>query len=281
MRKIVKKLSDARVLAPALKRRATRLVLSCAERARSRALVTLADGAEAGMLLPRGTVLAGGDVLVDEDGGLVLVEAAPEEVYRVTPRPTSTRAGFDLLRAAYHLGNRHVPVQLGTADLLIERDPVLRDLLRRLGMRVDDAVAPFEPESGAYGGGHRHDHDAEGGSLGEQLSIEAHGGGAAGQDHAHGHVHGPDCGHAHGHDHGHDHGHGHDHEQGHACGHDHAHVHGPACGHDHGHAHEHEHEHGHAHGHDHGHAHEHEHGDAHGHEHGHDHAHDHDHGQRR
>lgn len=255
MRSITRKLDDPHAIAPVLKRRARRLVLPYAERVKSRQLVTLDDGSEAGLMLPRGTQLRGGDVLVDTDGGLVEVGAAAEEVYRVTPRPGAAAPGFDLLRAAYHLGNRHVPVQLGPDALLLERDSVLRDLLRRLGMVVEDAIAPFEPEAGAYGGGHRHDHDADGGSLGEQLSIEAHRHGAAAHVHDHEHGHDHDHGHeqrahAHGHSHGHDHGHGHVH--GPDCAHDHAHDHAH-CGHDHSH----DHDHGHDHGHDHAHGHKH------------------------
>ncbi len=90
-------------------------------------------------------------------------------MYRVT-----ARRPFDLMRAAYHLGNRHVPVELGDGVVRLERDPVLRDLLQRLGLEVAAAFEPFDPEPGAYGGGHRHDTDVEGGSVGEQLSRAAH-----------------------------------------------------------------------------------------------------------
>ena len=97
--------------------------------------------------------MRGGDVLVTKDGRFVQVVADNQEVLRVTaghPR--------DLLRAAYHLGNRHVPVEVGLDYLHLEFDPVLRDMLRHLGVQVERAWMAFEPEHGAYGGGHGHDH---------------------------------------------------------------------------------------------------------------------------
>ena len=136
----------------------------------------LESAIDAGLFLPRGTVLRGGDVLVDEHGHDILVLAAQEALYEVTAADDVTDPHFDLLRAAYHLGNRHVPVQLAPGRLRLERDTVLREMLLRLGLRVTEIVATFEPEAGAYGGGHRHEHDASGGMLGELLSREAHGG---------------------------------------------------------------------------------------------------------
>lgn len=150
------------------------LRLSYADRCRSRLRAVLDDDTDAGLFLPRGTILRGGDVLQAEDGSFVIVEAAPEELYEVRAQASSTDPHFDLLRAAYHLGNRHVPVQLAPGCLRLERDAVLRDLLLRLGLAVSEITAAFEPEAGAYGGGHRHDHDASGGMLGELLSREAH-----------------------------------------------------------------------------------------------------------
>jgi urease accessory protein len=150
------------------------LHLAYGDRCRSRLRARLEDGAEVGLFLARGTVLRGDDVLEATDGTHVLVTAAPEALYEVLPSPASPDPSFDLLRAAYHLGNRHVPVQLAPGRLRLERDAVLRDLLRGLAMEVREIVAPFEPEAGAYGGGHRHDHDASGGVLGELLSREAH-----------------------------------------------------------------------------------------------------------
>lgn len=150
------------------------LRLRYAERCRSRLRVTLEDGTEAGLFLPRGTMLRHGDVLAGADGTSVQVIAATEALYEVRAAPASADPAFDLLRAAYHLGNRHVPVQLDPGRLRLERDAVLRDLLLRLGLDVREVTAPFEPEAGAYGGGHRHDHDPSGGTLGEHLSREAH-----------------------------------------------------------------------------------------------------------
>lgn len=150
------------------------LRLSYADRCRSRLLTALDDGTAVGLFLPRGTILRGGDLLESIDGTLLAITASPENLYEVTAAATSTNPHFDLLRAAYHLGNRHVPVQLAPGRLRLERDAVLREMLVRLGLEVGEVLAPFEPEAGAYGGGHRHDHDTGGGTLGELLSREAH-----------------------------------------------------------------------------------------------------------
>ena len=123
-------------------------------RQKSRLRVKLASGIEAALFLTRGIILRGGDLLQSEGGLVVKVLAAQEPVYNViapTPR--------DLMRAAYHLGNRHVPLQIGDGWLRLAQDYVLKDMLIGLGMQVGEVVAPFEPEAGAYGGGHRHGHD--------------------------------------------------------------------------------------------------------------------------
>ncbi len=132
---------------------APRLVLPFERRCVSRQTVQLSDGRAAALFLPRGTVLRGGDVLAAEDGTRIVVEAAPEQVLIV--RAHDPRA---LARAAYHLGNRHVPVEVGAGHLKIEHDHVLADLLRRLEVELEPAAAPFEPESGAYGAPHQHGH---------------------------------------------------------------------------------------------------------------------------
>ncbi|ATG21330.1 urease accessory protein UreE [Ralstonia pickettii] len=207
-------------LASVLVKRAPKLVLPFLERSRSRLRATLDDGREVAVVLPRGTVMRGGDVLVAEDGTLVEVQAAPEQVLRV-----SSDNRLALMRAAYHLGNRHTPVQVSADALQLEADPVLEDMLVRLGVTVAHVEAPFEPEAGAYGGGHRHGHDAtfeEDYAAAQALYHEHHG-------HDHGHSHAHDHGHGHSHSEGHAHGHGHDHD------HDHGHVHGPGCGHHHHH----------------------------------------------
>lgn len=122
------------------------LVLPFDRRQHSRLRAALASGREVALLLPRGTVLRDGDRLggTDRDGAPIIVRvvAAVEELFRIT--------GERLIRAAYHLGNRHVPVHIGRDFLRIERDSVLRELLERLGFDVVEELAPFEPEPGAY-----------------------------------------------------------------------------------------------------------------------------------
>lgn len=151
-----------------------RLLLTSDQRAKTRFRTRLSDGTDTVVFLPRGSVMRPGARLMADDGEVVVVAAASEQVHRVAPRSDSVDPAFDLLRAAYHLGNRHVPVELGAGFLKLERDPVLRDLLLRLGLDVASTFEPFDPEPGAYGGGHRHDHDDDGGSIGEALSRDAH-----------------------------------------------------------------------------------------------------------
>ena len=153
------------------------LTLPFEMRRRSRLLLKLDDGEEAGLFVERGTVLSHEDQLLASDGRVVRVIAADEDVYRVSPSTDCT-----LERAAYHLGNRHIPVQLGDGFLRIERDSVLRDMLIGIGARVVDEIAPFQPEAGAYGGGHRHGHDdgfVEEHALAGSVFTLRHGGGAA------------------------------------------------------------------------------------------------------
>lgn len=208
-------------LAPVLLKRAATVELDWDVRQKSRFDATDNQGRHLGVFLPRGTVVRGGDVLVTESGDMVRVLAAPQPVLVITPC-TEHGSPFDLVRAAYHLGNRHVQIELRPDRLQIEPDHVLADLLRAMHLTVREASEAFEPEGGAYAaGGHGHDH-------GHSPEVNPpHG--------APGHVHGPSCGH----------------------GHDHApaasrgkpigiaikaevapqapHVHGPGCGHDHGH----------------------------------------------
>jgi urease accessory protein len=214
MRTIDKRL-NAR-LAPVLIQRAPTLTLPYDARCKSRFAATLDSGEEVGVVLPRGSVLRDGDMLVADDGGLIRVIAAAESVLLVR-----TPDRLTLTRAAYHLGNRHTSVEVGADELKLEADPVLEDMLRRLGAQVERATLPFQPEAGAYGGGHRHGHDetfADDYALAQRVYDEHHG-------HAHDHGHSQ----AHAHEHNHDHDHGAD------CGHDH--------GHCDGHAHDHSHEH--------------------------------------
>lgn len=149
-------------LAPVLLKRAQQLVLDWDLRQKSRFDALASDQQRVGVFLPRGTVLRGGDVLVTQEGGLLRVVAAPQPVLRITPCAEHGQP-FDLLRAAYHLGNRHVPVELHPDHLQIEPDHVLADLLRSMHLTVEERMAPFEPEGGAYAaGGHAHAHGHHG-----------------------------------------------------------------------------------------------------------------------
>ena len=153
-------------LTPAQQAAAVTLVLPFEERVRQRLATVVADGPQRGSVLRDGTVLAG------PGGVLAIVRAAAQPVTRVTAPDALT-----LLRAVYHLANRHVPAQLALDAVLIERDPVLERMLSALGAQVAHVEAPFDPESGAYGGGHRHDDECgadPGATIGEQLSIAAH-----------------------------------------------------------------------------------------------------------
>ncbi len=152
-------------LAPVLLKRAATIELDWDVRQKSRFDATDSQGRQLGVFLPRGTLVRGGDVLVAEDGSLVRVLAAPQPVLVITPC-TAHGTPFDLVRAAYHLGNRHVPIELKPDHLKIEPDHVLADMLRAMHLivRVDNLA--FEPEGGAYGahaqghgiGQHAHEH---------------------------------------------------------------------------------------------------------------------------
>lgn len=136
-------------------------------RQKSRLRATLNDGREVGLVLPRGGLLRGGDCLRAEDGSVIRVEAASEAV--------STASHADPLviaRACYHLGNRHVPLQIGDSWVRYQHDHVLDGMVEGLGLQVVFEQAPFEPEGGAYGPGHH----------GAEKAINVHG-------HKHGHHH--------------------------------------------------------------------------------------------
>jgi urease accessory protein len=230
-----KLIPQGRGLAPVLVRRAAEVALDWDVRQKSRFDATDSLGRTLGVFLPRGTLVRGGDVLVAEDGSLVRVLAAPQPVL-VVRACAEHGTPFDLLRAAYHLGNRHVALELQPDHLKLEPDHVLADMLRQQHLIVTEALDAFEPEGGAYAGaGHGHGH------------AKAH-------DHDHGHTH------------EHDHGHGHDHAPASAAAPrtlavpvvaaPAPHVHGPGCGHDHGHGrgHPHAHDQPHDNPHDHPHA---------------------------
>lgn len=162
-----KRLPQGRGLAPALLRRAATVELDWDTRSKSRFDVTDSAGRHLGVFLPRGQVLRGGDVLVAEDGSLVRVLAAPQPVLRVSACAEHGSA-HDLSRAAYHLGNRHVALEVQSLLLQLEPDPVLAQMLRAMHLIVTEVSAPFEPESGAYerdapAQGHDHDHDHDDG----------------------------------------------------------------------------------------------------------------------
>jgi urease accessory protein len=191
-----KRMPQAKGLAKVLVQRAASVTLDWDTRCKSRFDATDSTGRQLGVFLPRGTVVRGGDVLVAEDGSLVRVEAAPQTVLRITAC-AEHGSPFDLMRAAYHLGNRHVPIELRTDHLKIEPDHVLAEMLRVMHMTVAEVQESFEPEGGAYG---------------DNAMM--------------GHDHGHDNSHGHSHDRGHSHGHAHDHaHHDGCCGHDHTHDH--------------------------------------------------------
>lgn len=156
---------------------APRLALAYHDRVKSRLAALLPDGRAVAITLPRGSVMRGGAVLAGDGGACVVIDAVSEPLARVT-----AGSPLALLRAVYHLANRHVAAQLAPDAVLIERDPVLERMLAGLGTRVEHIEAPFEPESGAYDAAHSHGHgsthardvDEASATIGEQLSIAAH-----------------------------------------------------------------------------------------------------------
>jgi urease accessory protein len=190
------------------------IVLDYDERYRRRIAMTGVRGLAFLLDLPEAVMLRAGDGLELDDGRIVEVVAAPEELAEIRGADSAA-----LVRVAWHLGNRHLPTELLGKSLRIRRDHVIEDMARRLGARVTPIEAPFNPEGGAYVAAapvHGHDHDHHHTHHGDahhrhddHMSV----GGEA-------HVHGPDCGHDHDHHHEHDHGH---HDHGHDHDHDHAH----------------------------------------------------------
>ena len=130
-----------------------RLKLPFGERSKSRLLALLDNGEEAGLFLERGSVLRHGDLLLADDGRVIYVEAASETVSTV-----HTDDAVMLARASYHLGNRHVALQIGSGWLRYQHDHVLDDMLRGFGLEVRVDEAPFEPEGGAYVAAPHHAH---------------------------------------------------------------------------------------------------------------------------
>jgi len=153
------------------------------ERQKSRQKIITRNGVTLGLFLPRGTILKQGDVLLADDGSCIRVDAAPEQLSVI-----ESHDDFQLLRAAYHLGNRHVMLQIAPGKLAYQHDHVLDDMVRGLGLAVDCVTAPFHPEAGAY-----HSH------AGQGQSAHTHGAhDHAGHSHEHGHTHDD---HSHGHVH--------------------------------------------------------------------------------
>lgn len=222
------------------------VILDHQARHRRRIVMTGEKGTQFLLDLDKASVLDHGDALKLEDGRLVQVEAAPEKLIEVR-----TSSPLRLLKAAWHLGNRHVPAEITEEAIYFAEDHVLLEMVRGLGASATPVVRPFRPEKGAYEAAEAHGHGGH-----EHAGHDDHGHGHHGHDHHgndhHGHGH---HGHAH-HDHGHSHS---DHGHGDACG----------CGHDHSHDHGHAHSHGHAHGDAHSHS------QAEAHAHSHDHTHEH------
>jgi urease accessory protein len=203
-------IAQGRGLAPALRKRASSVELGWDARQKSRFDAVDSAGRQLAVFLPRGTAARGGDVLVVEDGSLVLVRAAPQPVL-VVRACAEHGSPLDLMRATYHLANRHVALEIAADHLKLEPDHVLAEMLQAMHLTVTEEQQPFEPEGGAYAATHGH-------------------------------------GHAHEHGHGHGHGHAPRDDHGHAqpapargkpvpvsvAAAPAPHVHGPGCGHDHG-----------------------------------------------
>ena len=204
------------------------VVLSHEDRQRRRVMLTTTAGVEILLDLEKASIIADGDALKLEDGGLIAVEAAQQTLLEVRAENP-----LRLMRVAWHIGNRHTPAEITADALYIEDDHVLAEMIRGQGCSVAKVTRAFRPEQGAYAGGHAHDHADDAHDHVAHAPNPAHG--------EPGHVHGPDCGHDHSHDHTHDvlkvgthdhqHAHHHDHDHSHDRSHDHSHAHA------HGHAH--------------------------------------------
>ena len=126
------------------------LSLTASDRTRTRHRFDPPDGESLYLRLPRGTILKDGDLLRSQTGDVVIrIAAKPEDVLTVTAQKP-----LDLLRAAYHLGNRHVSLEITPNYLRLSPDPVLQAMLEQLGLNVKSEILPFHPEIGAYGHNH-------------------------------------------------------------------------------------------------------------------------------
>jgi len=152
------KLPMASQFAPASARVDEVLEIAFEWREKSRFRATLVSGERIGIALPSASLLRHGARLQLDDGRVVAIEAAPETLLEV-----QADSAAHLARIAYHVGNRHVPLQVGAGFLRLLPDHVLRAMVIRLGGRVEEVQAAFEPESGAYGHSHvHHQHDDQG-----------------------------------------------------------------------------------------------------------------------
>ncbi|MFZ1025308.1 MAG: urease accessory protein UreE [Limnoraphis robusta] len=124
--------------------------LTAEQRYRSRQTIELSSLQKLSLRLPRGTVLEDGDLLQSEtQEHIAQIIAMPEPVITV-----KANSELELIRAAYHLGNRHVPLEITSTYLRLSPDSVLESMLVKLGLEVVEEIAPFYPEKGAYG--HHH-----------------------------------------------------------------------------------------------------------------------------
>jgi len=206
-----KLMPQGRGLAAVLLKRAATIELDWDVRQKSRFDVTDSQGRQLGIFLPRGTAVRGGDVLIAEDGSLIRVIAAKQPVLVIT-HCSAHGTPFDLTRAAYHLGNRHVPIELQPDHLKIEPDHVLAAMLRAMHLIVREEEGAFEPENGAYGAhtshaahgssNHDHSHTAKA-QVGPVLHPDAYAAAPLPDDSAHDHGHADHDHGAHGHSHSH------------------------------------------------------------------------------
>jgi urease accessory protein len=162
------------------------IILGGDQRRVQTAHLTGVNGTLIGLMLPEPVLLRMGDALELDDGSLVDVVVEPEALVEI-------RGGdlTHLARLAWHLGDRHVPVQVLTNRLRMRRDAALETMLGQLGARLSAIEAPFDPEGGAYAAPAAHAHHAH------DHHDHHHHDHAHGHDHAEGHVHGPGCGHDH------------------------------------------------------------------------------------
>nr|WP_227681536.1 urease accessory protein UreE [Psychrobacter sp. SCQQ22] len=181
------------------------LLLDFDTRQHSRFKATTVSGESVGVDLPRTGTLKGNDVLINEAGELIQVIAKPQVVTKVTADDV-----FTLMKGAYHLGNRHVPLMFDQSfdhgdtgyALYFENDHVLAQMLERLGLRVEDASVPFEPETGAYQSGQGHSHGHSHSHAHAHSSSDSH-------SHSHSDIHGNTHGASDSHEHSHENNHSH------------------------------------------------------------------------